>query len=128
MDETKIDTSIAPEEEMTLSLASCDYEKAVAVYNKRIYGTELEDRFNSALMNCITDIVTSWSNLELEYEPASVILDTFANLENLELAAVASEQFNLLTIEGKSSDLLIKAQDAFETDNYIVSVHLNQPA
>ena len=119
-----IDTSIPPEEEMQLCLASADYEKAVVVYNKRIHETELEDQFNEKIMSCITTTVTSWANLELDYVPAAAILEKLAEINNPEIAAYASEQQNLVTIEGKGSELLLQAQEAFDTDKYIEAMQM----
>ena len=114
-----IDESIAPDEEMTLCLSNEDYEKAVVVYNKRIHETELETQFNNELLNCISNTVMSWSNMDLAYEDAASVLEQLTKIQNAEISSLATEQLNLIIIEGKGSDLLLQAQDAFDTDNYI---------
>lgn len=118
-DEPSIDTSIPPEEEMMLSLSSADFDKAVLVYNERIHTTNLEARFSEELTACITDTVASWANMELEYEPAAAILEKLTKIKNPEIAFLATDQFNLIMVEGKGSELFLSAQAAFETDNYI---------
>jgi len=105
-----------PKIELLNNLEKGNYQNVASIYNSKIVGSETETEINDLLQEEINALVEQWDCSEVSVETAQDALMSLSDLENDALATLASENYDIVTVEGIGRNLHTVAEEHYAND------------
>lgn len=108
--------STDPREEFMTSLESANYDRVVDIYNSEFAGSGETEEFDEILQTEIDELLERWDCGDIDVESAQSSLKKLELLLNEDLAQAATDNYEIVTIEGIGRNLHIEAEEHYAND------------